>query len=88
MSIGAIFLLVVIAVLVGTLAAYLIRVIFILRHVTDTLGKVVFGVRAIAFRTEPIGSVVTDLNANLSAVAGALEGLVAKSAEAEARKAS
>lgn len=81
MSNEAIMLLVVVGVLVATLASYLIRVIVILRHVVDTLGKVVFGVRAIALRTEPIGSVVTDLNANLGAVADALEALVVKAGE-------
>lgn len=58
------------------LAGYLIRVILILRHAVDTLGKVTFGVRAIALRAEPIDPVLADVNANLTAVAEALEGLV------------
>ncbi len=68
--------LVLVAVLVLALAAYLVWVVLILRHVVDTLGKVTFGVRAIAHRTEPVGPVVADINANLTAVAGALDGLV------------
>jgi len=76
MSFAAIVSLVLIAVLVAALAAYLVWVVLILRHVVDTLGKVTFGVRAIAHRTEPVGPVVADINANLTAVAGALEGLV------------
>lgn len=62
--------------LVAALAFYLIRVILILRHVVDTLGKVTFGVRAIAHRTEPIAPALSDVNANLTAVGEALEGLV------------
>ncbi len=76
MSAAAIVSLVLVAVLVVALAAYLIWVVLILRHVVDTLGKVTFGVRAIAHRTEPVGPVVTEINTNLIAVAGALEGLV------------
>ena len=87
MSIAAIVSLVLIAVLVAAVASYLIRVIVILRRVVDTLGKVTFGVRAIAARAEPIGPIVDDMNANLTAVADALEGLVAK-ATAETEKVS
>ena len=76
MPVVAIVSLVLVGVLVVALAAYLVWVVLILRHVVDTLGKVTFGVRAIAHRTEPVGPVVTDINANLTAVAGALEGLV------------
>jgi uncharacterized protein YoxC len=63
--------------LVAALAFYLTWVVLILRRITDTLGKVTFGVRAIAHRTEPITPLVTALNADLEAVAGALEDLVA-----------
>ena len=64
------------AVLVPAIAAYLIRVIFILRHVNDQLGKITFGVRAIAHQTTPINELTESMNANLSAVAGALGALV------------
>ena len=77
MPAAAIVSLIIVAVLVLALAAYLIRVIQILNHVNDTLGKVTFGVRAIAHRTEPIGAVVGEINGDLGAVAGALEALVA-----------
>ncbi len=63
--------------LVAALALYLTWVVLILRQITDTLGKVTFGVRAIAHRTEPITPLVTAMNADLEAVAGALEDLVA-----------
>lgn len=63
-------------VLILAIAAYLIRVILILRHVNDQLGKITFGVRAIAHQTKPINELTESMNANLVAVAGALEALV------------
>lgn len=63
--------------LVGAIALYLVRVIFILSHVNDQLGKITFGVRAIANQTKPINELTTSMNANLDAVANALETLVA-----------
>lgn len=63
-------------ILAGAIAYYLLRVVLILNHAVDTLGKVTFGVRAIAFRTEPITPALADINGNLTAVAEALEGLV------------
>lgn len=77
MSVAAIAALIVTAVLVAALAFYLVWVIVILRRLTDTLGKVSFGVSAIALRVAPIGPVVTEINADLAAVAGALEDLAA-----------
>ncbi len=78
MSGSAIFAIVVIGLIVVALAFFLIRIVLALHQVIDTLGKVVFGVRAVAYRTEPITPVVTDINRNLCAVAGALEAEVAK----------
>ncbi len=75
MSAAAVAALVVSGVLVAALAAYLIWVVLILRHLTDTLGKVVFGVAAIAHRVEPVGGLITGINGNLGAVADALEAL-------------
>ncbi len=85
MSAAAIVSLVIIGVLVAALAFYLIWVIVILRRAVDTLGKVTFGVRAIAHRTEPLGELLGDVNSNLSAVAGALEQLVADVAPPEVK---
>ena len=78
MSAAAIVTLALTGLLIAALAVYLIAVIRILHHVLDTLGKITFGVRAIAHRTEPVGPVLANVNANLTAVADALEGLVAK----------
>ena len=77
MSIAAIVSLVLVGLLVAALAFYLISVVIILRRAVDTLGKVTFGVRAIAHRTEPLDELLSDVNANLTAVAQALEQLVA-----------
>lgn len=66
-----------VAILVVALALYLTRVVFILRHANDQLGKITFGVRAIANQTKPINDITSSINANLGAVADALEQLVA-----------
>lgn len=65
-------------ILLLAVAMYLIRVVLILRQATDTLGKILFGVRAIAHRVEPVNGAVTQFNGDLGAVAGALEGIVTK----------
>lgn len=75
MSAAAIAALVVTAVLVLALAFYLLWVVVILRRLTDTLGKVVFGVASIAHRVEPVQAVVGEINGDLIAVADALEAL-------------
>lgn len=88
MSAAAVAALVVTAVLVAALAFFLIWVVLILRRLTDTLGKVLFGVRAIAHRVEPIAAVVGDLNADLGAVADALEELADDLAPEQSARAS
>lgn len=77
MSAAVVAAIIVTGVLVAALAFYLIWVVIILRRLTDTLGKVVFGVGSIAHRVQPIGSLVGEINADLIAVADALEELVA-----------
>lgn len=74
--------LVVTAVLVAALAFYLTRIVLILRQLTDTLGKVLFGVGAIAHRVGPVDQLVGEINDDLAAVAGALEALAADLAPA------
>ncbi len=76
MSGSAIAAIVVTVVLIAALAFYLIWVVLILRRLTDTLGKVVFGVASIAHRVQPVEGLVGDINGNLGAVADALETLV------------
>lgn len=75
MSAAAIAAVVVSGVLVAALAFYLIWVVVILRRLTDTLGKVVFGVGAIAHRVQPLGPLVAEINGDLGGVADALEAL-------------
>ncbi len=77
MSAAAIAALVVTGVLIAALAFYLLWVVVILRRLTDTLGKVVFGVAAIAHRVEPVGPIVGEINGDLIGVADALEELAA-----------
>lgn len=73
-----IFTLVVVGLIVAALAFYLAWVVLLLRDIHDTLGKVTFGVRAIAHRTAPLKSLVDEINGNLIPVADALEELVAR----------
>ncbi|MDQ3628973.1 MAG: hypothetical protein M3419_09230 [Actinomycetota bacterium] len=75
MSAAAIVALVVTGVLVAALAFYLLWVVVILRRLTDTLGKVVFGVDAIAHRVQPVEGIVGEINQDLIGVADALEAL-------------
>ncbi len=77
MSAAAIAAIVVTGVLVAALAFYLLWVVVILRRLTDTFGKVVFGVGSIAHRVEPVAGIVGDLNTDLIGVADALEALAA-----------
>ncbi len=75
MSAAAVAALVVTAVLVVALAGYLLWVVVILRRLTDTLGKVSFGVASIAHRVEPVRGLVGEINGDLIGVADALEAL-------------
>ncbi len=88
MSAAAIAALVVTGVLVAALAFYLLWVVVILRRLTDTLGKVVFGVASIAHRVEPVGAVVGEINGDLIGVADALEALADDVRPAPAARAS
>ncbi len=77
MSTAAITAIVVTGVLVVALAFYLLWVVVILRRLTDTLGKVVFGVASIAHRVQPVEGIIGDINGDLIGVADALEALAA-----------
>lgn len=75
MSPAAIATLTVIGVLVVSVASILIVVLVTLRHITDTLGKVTFGVRAIAARVQPVGPLLDDINGDVLAMVDAVESL-------------
>ncbi len=70
-------------VLILAIAAYLVRVIMVLSHVNDQLGKITFGVRAIAHQTKPINELTESMGANLGAISGALGDLVADVSKVE-----
>ena len=74
-------------VLLGAVAGYLVKVVLVLRAVNDSLGKVTFGVRAIAHRTAPVGPVVTAINSDLVAVGDALEATLALATQRAASQA-
>lgn len=61
-------------VIVAVVAFYLIRVIGILRSVNDALGKITFGVRAIAHRTAPLAELLAPAKDDLVTIADALDG--------------
>lgn len=76
MPIVAIATVAIVLVICVALAAYLIRVILVLRAVNDSLGKITFGVRAIAHRTAPLGELLTPVKSDLEDVANAIEAAV------------
>ena len=61
-------------VIVAVVAFYLIRVVGILHSVNDALGKITFGVRAIAHRTAPLAEFLAPAKDDLVAIADELEG--------------
>ncbi len=77
MPVVAIVTLVLIAVLVGAIAAYLVIIALTLRDVSFTLGTVLIGVRSIAFQCEPVGDVLTGIGGDVKAIEGALGDIVA-----------
>jgi len=68
--------LIVVAVIVAALALYLIAIAVTLTRVSFILGTVLIGVRAIANQTAPVGSVIRDIYGDVSAIQGALDGLL------------
>ena len=76
MNVAAIVALVAVGTLVLALAYYLVTVVVLLRRLIDTLGKITFGLRAIAHRTEPVNGIVAEIVEDLAAVDAALSVLV------------
>jgi hypothetical protein len=64
--------------LVAALAAVLVWVVVLLRRILDTLGKVLFGVRAIAHRTGPLDACLTEVNEHLGEIADGIHRLDVK----------
>ena|SRR5687767_3641512 len=65
---------------VAVLAASLVRVALLLKHVNFTLGTVIAGVRAIELASRPINPVLGDIASDLAATQQALDGLLASKA--------
>ena len=72
--------LILVLVTVAALAAYLIRVALVLKHVNFTLGTVIAGVRAIELATRPITPILGSIAGNPAATQKALEDLLASKA--------
>ena len=77
MPLAAVVTLVLVAVLVGAIAAYLIIIAYTLNDVSFTLGTVLIGVRSIAYQCEPVGDVVSGILGDVRAIEGALGDVVA-----------
>jgi hypothetical protein len=65
---------------VAVLAASLVRVALLLKHVNFTLGTTIAGVRAIELATRPINPVLGDIANDLAATQQALDSLLASKA--------
>jgi uncharacterized membrane protein len=65
-------------IIVGALATYLVVISASLTRTSQNLAKVTFGVRAIETQCSSIGPSVTRANEQLTVIAGALSGLVDK----------
>jgi hypothetical protein len=69
--------LILVLVTVAALAASLVRVALLLKHVNVTLGAVIGGVQAIELATQPINPVLGDIAGDLAATQRALDALLA-----------
>ena len=81
MPAAAVVTIVIALVIAAALAYYLTRVVIVLRAVNDSLGKITFGVRAIAHRTEPLAELLTPVKTDLEAVADTLDEVAASLAQ-------
>jgi hypothetical protein len=67
-----------VALTILVLAAYLLKVAYILYKVNFTLGTIIAGLRSIVLQTEPLAPVMEEVNNDLAGVQAALEGLLEK----------
>ncbi len=63
---------------VVVLAAYLIRIAFVLGRVNAKLRAITAGLRVVAEKTEPAGSIIREMNSDLAGVDEALQRMLAK----------
>jgi len=80
MPAAGVVLIVTVVLIVLALVYYLVSTIVQLRAITNGLDDVIGNVGEILAKTEPVEPVVADINANLDAAVGALEGLLVKKA--------
>jgi hypothetical protein len=80
MPAAGVVLIVTVVLIVLALVYYLVSTIVQLRAITNGLDEVIGNVGEILAKTEPVEPVVADINANLDAAVGALEGLLVKKA--------
>ncbi|HEX8933972.1 MAG TPA: hypothetical protein VF788_07240 [Pseudonocardiaceae bacterium] len=66
------------ALTVLVLAAYLIRIALVLRRVDAKLQAVTAGLHLVPERTEPVGSIIGEINNDLAGVDKALRAVLAK----------
>ena len=76
-------LLITVVLIVLALVYFLVSTIFALKQIADGLDETITAVGEIIAKTEPVGAVVDDINANLDAAVDALEGLLVKKAGME-----
>ena len=69
-----------VAAIVLALVYYLVSTIVALRKIADGLDEVIASVGEIVEKSAPVNDVVNDINENLDAAVGALEGLLVKKA--------
>jgi hypothetical protein len=78
MPAAAVFTIIVAALTVLVLAAYLISVARVLRRVDARLREVTDGLHLVTERTEPVGSIIGEINNDLAGVDKALRAVLAK----------
>jgi hypothetical protein len=76
-------LIVAVVLIVLALVYYLVSTILALRQIADGLDEVIGSVGEIVEKSAPVEAVVADINENLDAAVGALEGLLVKKAGME-----
>jgi hypothetical protein len=83
MPAAGVVLIIAVVLIVLALVYYLVSTILALRQIADGLDEVIHSVGEIVEKTAPVAPVVTDINENLDAAVGALEGLLVKKAGME-----
>jgi hypothetical protein len=80
MPAAGIFLIIGVVLVIAAAAAFLVPTIMALISITKGLDEAIAAVGELIAKTEPVNPVVADINGNLDAAVGALEGLLVKKA--------